>query len=548
MEIKDKVRIPKPIEYRFGMKADENKYILNYESCDRIAAQIMDFCEQKKINKKNAIRYRIAAEECLLHWISCGFEGNEVAVRIGSQLFSYYLSLEMEGREINPYEKDTWEDSYYYRNILIGLELEPSFSYQNGKNRLLYRMKRRAPGQLTTLGIALALSLLIGALGQNLMTPATLKSLMDILIDPLYQSFFNVLGCVAGPMVFLSILWGINGVGDVSTFGKVGKNLILRSVRNVFLSVLPGLIWIPFFGLTISRASDKGAGLGEIIKLLLGVFPPNIVEPFITNNTLQIVFLAMVLGIVMLYLKSQTRNVSRVVGEVNVLVQHIMRVISSMVPFAIFLIMLNMIWSGKTAMLGSVWKWAVADLAGLFLLTAVFVLATSIRRKVPVFLLIRKGIPSFIVALCSASSAAAFVPSKEAFDKEYGIDSSVSGFGLPLVMVIHKPCYAINYFIQALFLAESFGMDCSVKWIITAILVCGVVAIATPPVPGGGAIALSMLFVQLNIPMEAMAIALTMDMLADFFVTAFETYCRHMTMINLASDVDMIDRSILTAE
>ncbi len=72
---------------------------------------------------------------------------------------------------------------------------------------------------------------------------------------------------------------------------------------------------------------------------------------------------------------------------------------------------------------------------------------------------------------------------------------------------------------------------------------CSIVSVATPPVPGGAAVAMSMIFTQLSIPMEAMAIALTMNILVDFPFTAVDTLGRHMTLFNIASDLGMVDKA-----
>ena len=56
-----------------------------------------------------------------------------------------------------------------------------------------------------------------------------------------------------------------------------------------------------------------------------------------------------------------------------------------------------------------------------------------------------------------------------------------------------------------------------------------------------------MLFAQLGIPAEALALALAVDVLADFYVTAFEQVCLLNTLANVSSELDMIDLDTLRA-
>ena len=76
-------------------------------------------------------------------------------------------------------------------------------------------------------------------------------------------------------------------------------------------------------------------------------------------------------------------------------------------------------------------------------------------------------------------------------------------------------------------------------------VVCAIVSVATPPIPGGGAIAYTILFAQMGIPSDAMAIAPTIDMLTDFAITAFEMFCMPLSLIHSACRLNMIDMDVL---
>ncbi|MBO4331168.1 MAG: cation:dicarboxylase symporter family transporter, partial [Oscillospiraceae bacterium] len=125
------------------------------------------------------------------------------------------------------------------------------------------------------------------------------------------------------------------------------------------------------------------------------------------------------------------------------------------------------------------------------------------------------------------------------------ISSSLCSFGVPLGMVMHKPVAAVYNLLLVFYFAARYGVDCSVSWIVVAALVSAVLAIATPPIPGGGAAAYTILFMQLGIPMEALAVALTIDILTDFPVTAFEMFVLPFTLINVSSGLAMIDADTL---
>ena len=95
---------------------------------------------------------------------------------------------------------------------------EPEYSYDRGRNRVLFRLRRKPLNQLVVLAVVLASALAVGFAG--LLLPDDMRNaLLAGVVEPLYSKFFDLLRCIAGPMIFLSVAWGIYGIGDVETLG-----------------------------------------------------------------------------------------------------------------------------------------------------------------------------------------------------------------------------------------------------------------------------------------------------------------------------------------
>ena len=71
------------------------------------------------------------------------------------------------------------------------------------------------------------------------------------------------------------------------------------------------------------------------------------------------------------------------------------------------------------------------------------------------------------------------------------------------------------------------------------------VSVSAPPIPGGGTAAYTILFKQLGIPDEALAVALTLDIITDFLITALDTFDLQMALINISSKMNLIDKNTL---
>lgn len=68
-----------------------------------------------------------------------------------------------------------------------------------------------------------------------------------------------------------------------------------------------------------------------------------------------------------------------------------------------------------------------------------------------------------------------------------------------------------------------------------------VLAVAAPPIPGGALTCYTILFVQLKIPMEAIAVTIALNVILEFFTTAVDLFCLQAELVQLAASLDLLD-------
>ena len=77
--------------------------------------------------------------------------------------------------------------------------------------------------------IAVACALIFGFMG--LLLPESFRTgALELVMSPLQSIFYRLIGTLAGPMIFLSVVLGIVNVGDAATLGKLGKRMIFAFV------------------------------------------------------------------------------------------------------------------------------------------------------------------------------------------------------------------------------------------------------------------------------------------------------------------------------
>ena len=400
---------------------------------------------------------------------------------------------------------------------------------------------------LITKLLLLALSVVLAAVCGGICTllPEYIRSFLSVqLITPIFNTFMGLLTAIAGPMIFLSVVWGVYSIGDTATLSKIGKRMILRFLLISFLlALLAGAAMLPFFPLTGSGGSSFD--FSQLLQMVLDIVPGNFFTPFTQANPLQIIFVAVVIGLAMLVLGAKVSSVASFVEQSNSVIQLIMEAVSGMIPFFVFGSIFNMILSGSFSTLLQSSKLLPIMLLGHVLVCAVYLLLVCVRKRVSLPIFVKKVAPTFLIGLSTASSAAAYSTNVECCEKQLGIDRQIINFGIPLGQVVFMPGAAVIFLAAGLCMAEVYGVPISPAWLISALLITVVLAVAAPPVPGGGLTCYTMLFLQLNIPAEAVAITIALNVILEFFGTAVNLFCLQAELVELAGSLDRLDVEML---
>ena len=319
------------------------KYQMNNQSIDEIAAETEKFLQEIKMEKRNILRIRLAVEDLLLEWQE-HFSAQAVCkVKMGTGLGRPFIILELDGEQYNPLDKNLEEYGAYRERLLANMGLAPIYSYERGCNKIIFKFKVQKAHPLLNLAAYMFAGAAVGLAGM-LMPEALRTVILESILNPIYDTFFNVLGTIAGPMVFLSVAWGIYGIGDTITFGRIGKKMILHFIAMTFLlSAIGTVIALPFFQLHFVKYSGDTSQLQDLFQMLLGFFPTDIISPFLERNSMQIIVLGVAIGITLLILGKQTESVARAIEQVNYIIQFLMELVSNLVPYFIFVIVVQMI-------------------------------------------------------------------------------------------------------------------------------------------------------------------------------------------------------------
>lgn len=523
------------------MKQWKEELCLSAETIDRISALVEDALTENGTDRRDILRIRLSTEEILGMWME-RLDGAAVLYRTGQKFGRAYMEIWVEGVQINP---DDGEDALMLSNRLLaqaGLAL--SYSYKNGRNCLSCNPQKKVQiGQLTQLLLAILLALGMGSVLK--LMPESVRNFAGAVTQPLFQTMLGLLRAISSPMIFLAVCWGIVSIGDLDTVGKIGKKLIGRMIRGTFLAgVVFVLLASPFFKISYDTNWVAGSGFTKLYAMILEIIPTDIVSPFLEGNALQIIFMGVCIGIALLALGQRVMAVQEFVVQANEVMNYLMRMIGRCVPVFVFLSIFNLL-LGSEVSYGGILKILLLAVPGCLLLCLTYIAIIAIKCRISPALLFRKLFPVFLVGLSTASSAAAFATILETCVKKLGIPKKVVNFAIPLGQVLYKPDCVISFTAIALCMAEYYHVEITVMWLLTAVLTIGLLSMAVPPIPGGTLSVYTILFAQLGIPGEAIALAVAVDSVMDFVMTATGLTCLQSEVLLTAEQVGMLQEEKL---
>lgn len=523
------------------------RYRLTPEGINAAVSEVENYLNDRKKNAKDILRVRIGVEEALLRYQEQFGEDKEFFIKCGKSFGRTKVSVTVPGTMFDPFAQPGNAESgnAFMRMALASMGDLPAWKYFNGSNVIYFTVSREMLPEWTHLTFAVVSAVVLGTLLQ--FASADIRVFVrDDLLSPVLDTFMNMLGGVAGPMIFLAIVWGIYSIGDAATFSALGKHLAIRYIfYTTLLTLLLFVGILPFLTFVFGSTQGEGNAFRVIFQMVLQVVPGNIIEPFSTGNTLQILFLGIVVGIAMIFISEKTQTVAIFAEQLNYIVQIIMDFISKLVPLFVFGSLMNIILGNGFDSLKSTYKLFLFNIIAFAALVLFDTLLVAVRMKLSPIVFWKKAFETFLIALTTASSSAAFATNISTCRERFGVQENLTNFAVPFGQIVFKPAVSLTYLITVLYMAEVYQVPISFSWMATAVFMSVLLSSATPPIPGGTLASYSILFAQLGIPMEGIAVVITLDVILDFISTPVNIFSQQAMLILAAKKARRIDEDVL---
>ncbi|MDZ4674528.1 MAG: dicarboxylate/amino acid:cation symporter [Gemmatimonadota bacterium] len=369
-------------------------------------------------------------------------------------------------------------------------------------------------------------------------------------IAPFGTIFLNSLKLIAMPLVLTSLIGGVASLSDVKKLSRIGGRTIAIYIGTTTLAVTIGLLVVNFLQpgrsvpeamrlelqATYAEAAVSGAQAAEAaqarppLQILVDIVPENAIAAFGNNSSmLQVVFVALIIGIALIQVPADKRNpVLAVVDGMQAVVIRMVEMIMITAPVGVFALMAATITAvagnnlGEiVSLLGALGYYMIAVLLGLAIMGfGTYPLLLRFFSDIKVTRFMREMLPVQLLAFSTSSSGATLPLTMKTAEEKLGVSEEVSSFVLPLGATINMDGTALYQAVAAVFIAQTLGMGIGIGGQLTIVLTAVLASIGTAAVPGAGIIMLVIILEAVGIPSAGIALILGVDRLLDMVRTA----------------------------
>ncbi len=323
------------------------------------------------------------------------------------------------------------------------------------------------------------------------------------------KSFVDILKLFIPPIIFLTITLGIAGIGDLKKVGRVGiKALIYFEVVTTFalvIGILVALIVKPGHidknGLATQDPSSYASKASHAFDWW---------NFFLSNRTLQVLFLAILVGILLNFYQHREKVI---VGleKIAKVVYKLLRYVMYLAPLGAF--------GGIAFAVGKFGLHSLVPLGKLMLcvyltmfLFIVFVLGGILRYyKISIWKFLKNIKEEILIVLATSSSEAA-LPSLINKLEKMGCSKSVVGLVVPTGYSFNLDGTSIYLSMAVLFIAQLYNVPLEFGELLAIIGILMITSKGAAGVTGSGFIVLASTLTALHkIPVEGLAFLLGVD-------------------------------------
>ena len=514
-----------------------------------ILSFITENTRKHKLKKNEENRALLMSEETLMTMVQ-HTTGDEITVSIRYIGGTLRIRLAAKGEEFDPLEVS--DDNPMRAALMRSFADDLRSKNQKGTNVITISAYKSRYLLLYRLVAGGVLGLLVSLLLKAAVPAQACQWISENIMETGETLFMNCLNMLIPPLVFFSIASAIVGFGDTSQLGRIGGKILGIYAMTTVCATAFGFILVEVFkpyrlgSVALSSVDSPQAVVELSLKdSIINIIPENFIKAFIEADTIQIIFLAVIVGLAVTAVGAKAKSIQDFISAGNEVFLRMTNALVGFMPLLIFCILSKTILgggSGERSMGVPIIAGVGVYLLSIVVLVIFYHVLLRVLGKLKPLTFTKKYMP-YILQVVGTGSSSAAIPLNMKLCSDLGIDRKIYSLSIPLGATVNMDGTTVYMAVFGLLLARLYGMPISLPVYFTMTFTILMLSAGAPPVVGSSIICLSALLRTLGLPVsEAVAMVLGIEVIAGLLRTANNAVCDMVGSLIVANQEGMLDK------
>lgn len=503
------------------------KYDLTFETLGDVSAELDAYLREHNTDPKDVQTALLLLEEISVRFLEHSPE-TPVQVRVRSRFGSINMSLSNEAEDFNPIsEIKDWgtESENYFRTLIFRANAEKlDYARQNGRNVVNIKARKPKNRMMVLALLMLVAGTVLGLVMVHIMGVDSAKAFDYQVFETVSAMFFNALGMLIIPMIFCSVVTTIAGLSSLSDTGRLGGKALRTYMTTTALAILVGFgsayLFLPRKLPDAVMTLAKGHATASTVQLgrdtLIGLIPKDIVAPIQNANIMQVMLLAVFVGMALGVLGEKIQVLNRLVEDLTNLFQTLVNMVAAFMPLVTLTATASLMINVGLPVIPLLGRLILTEIIAVAIMWVIYSLQLGIRGISPIPFW--RALPGYFRKSGLPNYSGAYLPySMELCTRKFGVSPRVTSFTTSLGATINMDGACVHFVLCSVLFARLYNVELDANMIATIAIAVFILSMGDSAVQNSSLISMTSILTMMGVPTSALGLILGVDAVLDMF-------------------------------
>lgn len=503
------------------------KYDLTFETLGDVSQKLETYLREHNTDAKDIQTALLLLEEISVRFLEHSPD-IPVQVRVRNRFGSISVTLSNAAEDFNPIsEIKDWgtESENYFRTLIFRANAEKlDYARQNGRNVVNIKARKPKNRMMVLALLMLVAGTILGLVMVHVMGVGSAKAFDYQVFETVSAMFFNALGMLIIPMIFCSVVTTIAGLSSLSDTGRLGGKALRTYMTTTALAILVGFgsayLFLPrklpdaVMTLAKGHATESTVQLGR--DTLIGLIPKDIIAPIQNANIMQVMLLAVFVGMALGVLGEKIQVLNRLIEDLTNLFQTLVNMVAAFMPLVTLTATASLMINVGLPVIPLLGRLILTEIIAVAIMWVIYSLQLGIRGISPIPFW--RALPGYFRKSGLPNYSGAYLPySMELCTRTFGVSPRVTSFTTSLGATINMDGACVHFVLCSVLFARLYNVALDANMIATIAIAVFILSMGDSAVQNSSLISMTSILTMMGVPTSALGLILGVDAVLDMF-------------------------------